>query len=219
MRITLLILSICCSALISSGQTEIQDTNRLIQFSGLVVTSDSLTPVSFTHVKIKGTGKGAIADYYGFFSMVTKTSDTIVFSSVGFAPTEFIIPDTLKESSYSLFQVMATDTIYLTETVIYPWATYKQFTEAFFNLEIPEDDIERAKKNLALAELKEELIGTEAISSINYRDFVNENHYNMSYYGQYKPSLTSSINNPLLNPIAWAKFFQAWKNGEFKIER
>jgi hypothetical protein len=38
---------------------------------------------------------------------------------------------------------------------------------------------------------------------------MNQQYTRMYYAGQY-PSIS------LLNPVAWAKFIQAWKNGDFK---
>jgi hypothetical protein len=95
----------------------------LVQFSGAVVTSDSLRPVSFTHIIDRNTGFGTISDYYGYFSFVAKIGDTIDFSAIGFKKGMFIIPDTMHSNRYTMFQVMTADTVYLTETVIYPWPT------------------------------------------------------------------------------------------------
>ena len=52
----------------------------LVQFSGIVVTADSLKPVPYTNIAIKNTWRGTIADYYGYFSFVAFKSDTIIFS-------------------------------------------------------------------------------------------------------------------------------------------
>src|SRR5690606_18797173 len=74
--------------------------HKLIQFSGVVVSGDSLSPVPFTSVMIKNTSHGTIADYYGFFSLVARAGDTVQFSSVGYSGARFIIPDTLEEQRY-----------------------------------------------------------------------------------------------------------------------
>ncbi|MBK6839366.1 MAG: hypothetical protein IPG90_14770 [Bacteroidetes bacterium] len=44
----------------------------LVQFSGIVVTSDSLNPVPYTSIMIRNTYRGTVGDYYGFFSFVAK---------------------------------------------------------------------------------------------------------------------------------------------------
>ena len=43
---------------------------ELVQFSGVVVTNDSLQPIPYTSVIIKHAYRGTLTDYYGFFSFV-----------------------------------------------------------------------------------------------------------------------------------------------------
>jgi hypothetical protein len=187
----------------------------LVQFSGVVVTADSLRPVPFTNIVNEKTGRGTTADYWGFFSFVVRKKDVITFSAMGFKKVHFRIPDTLTENRYSLIQVMASDTIMLAETVIYPWPSRQQFKEAFIKLNIPDDDIEIARKNLAYLEMRDrdpknydpEKFGMNGAQ--NYRNYVDRSVDRMYYAGQ-------TIPNNLLNPIAWAKFIQAWKRGDFK---
>lgn len=181
----------------------------LIQFSGVVVTQDSLEALPFASILIKNTGRGTLTDFYGFFSFVAQKKDTIEISSVGYRRAIFIIPDTLSVNRYSLIQALSSDTIMLTEAVIYPWPTAEQFKQAFLNVEIPEDDYDRAKKNLALSEMKERARNLGMDAGMNYRNFIENKTSQLYYAGQY-PS------NNLLNPIAWAKFIQAWREGKFR---
>lgn len=189
--------------------------NDLVQFSGVVVTADSLRPVPFTNIAIEKTGRGTTSDYWGFFSIVVHKKDVITFSSMGYKKVHFRIPDTLSENRYSLIQVMSSDTIMLTETVIYPWPSKQQFKQAFIKLNVPDDDIEIARKNLVYLEMRDrdpknydpEKFGMTG--GQNYRNYVDRAVDRMYYAGQTMP-------NNLLNPIAWAKFIQAWKRGDFK---
>lgn len=202
----------CITSMHVMGQ--IKD-NDLVQFSGVVVTADSLRPVPFTNIYIEKTGRGTTSDYWGFFSIVVKKQDIITFSAIGFKKAHFRIPDTLSENRYSMIQVMSSDTIMLTETVIYPWPTRQQFRQAFLKLDIPDDDIEIARKNLAYMEMRDrdprnydpEKFGMNGAQ--NYRNYVDRSVDRLYYAGQTMP-------NNLLNPIAWAKFIQAWKRGDFK---
>ena len=182
---------------------------RLIQFSGVVVTGDSLKPVSFTNIQIRNKYRGATADFYGFFSFVAREGDTIDFSTMGYKHTTFIIPDTLKTSRYSLIQVMSSDTLYLSETLIYPWPTREQFKQAFINIVVPEDDYDRAMKNLAFIKMHELLLNMPMDAEMNYNNFVQKQTNRLYYAGQMPP-------NNLLNPFAWAQFIKAWKEGKFK---
>jgi len=181
----------------------------LVQFSGVVVTGDSLKPVPFTNIAVRNKYKGATADFYGFFSFVAREGDTLDFSSMGYKRVTFIIPDTLKTSRYSLIQVMSSDTVYLSETLIYPWPTREQFKQAFINTIIPDDDYERAMKNLAYIEMHQLLLNMPMDASMNYNNFVQKQTSRLYYAGQMPP-------NNLLNPFAWAQFIKAWKEGKFK---
>jgi hypothetical protein len=181
----------------------------LVQFSGAVVTGDSLRPVAFTHIIDKNTGFGTISDYYGYFSFVARKGDSISFSAVGFKKSLFIIPDTIQSNRYTMFQVMTSDTVYLSETVIYPWPTKEQFREAFLKLEIPDDDLEIARKNLERYELYVRAQGIPMDGAMNYRNYIDQTVSKLYYAGQTQPI-------SLLNPFAWAKFIQAWKDGKFK---
>ena len=52
-----------------SAQSQTEDDD-LIQFSGVVVTRDSLAPVPFATILVKNTSRGTTSDYYGYFSFV-----------------------------------------------------------------------------------------------------------------------------------------------------
>ena len=194
----------------SLGQTtDSKEAAPLVQFSGVVVAAEDLQPIPYTSVIIKNTRYGTIADNLGYFSFVAQNGDTIQFSSVGFKTVQFIIPDTLVDSRYSLIQVMQSDTVNLPETVIYPWPTKEEFKEAFLALELPHDDLDRAYFNLdreRIAALGGQLSmnGTE-----NFR-YQMQQHQSRLYTAGQAPQ------NNLLNPLAWAKFIQSWRNGELK---
>lgn len=182
---------------------------QLIQFSGVVVEVDSLKPVSFCSIMIKKENRGTVSDYFGYFSFVAKQSDTIEFSAVGFKKSRFVIPDSLTTNKYSLIQILYSDTIYLKSVTIYPWPTKEQFKDAFLHTQVPDDQLEIAKKNLEREEIKERYKQTPMDGSGNFKNQMQQHTSKLYYAGQYPP-------NNLLNPIAWAKFIQAWKNGDFK---
>ncbi|OFY87071.1 MAG: hypothetical protein A3F72_17875 [Bacteroidetes bacterium RIFCSPLOWO2_12_FULL_35_15] len=183
--------------------------NHLVQFSGVVVEGDSLRPVPYASVIVKNTNRGTISDYFGYFSFVAQLMDTIEFTAIGYNSARYIIPDTLTTNNYSLIQVLRTDTVYLKETEVYPWPTKEQFKSAFLALQLPEDDLARAEKNMVRADMKERMIGMANDASFNYLNTMQQYQSKLYYAGQLPP-------NNLLNPIAWAKFIKAWKNGDFK---
>lgn len=181
---------------------------QLIQFTGVVVTSDSLKPIPFAHIVINS-NKGTIADFNGFFSFVARPKDIIVFSAVGFKKTYYVVPDTLTKEYYTMFHVLHRDTIYLPETVIYPWPSPEQFRMAFINLKIPEDDYDRAIKNISLMAQKEQHLYAPMDASTSYKYYIQNVIQKYYTIGQLP------VNN-LLNPFAWAAFIKAWHNGEFR---
>lgn len=185
------------------------NTKGLIQFSGVVVEGDSLRPVPYTSIIVKNTNRGTISDYYGYFSFVAQKSDTIEFSAIGFNSAQYIIPDTLTSVTYSLIQVLRTDTIYLRTVELYPWPSKEQFKHAFLNLNLGNDDLAKATKNLDRAALKDQMVGMAVDASLNYKYSTQQYQSRLYYAGQYPP-------NNLLNPMAWAKFIKAWKSGAFK---
>lgn len=186
-----------------------QEDKNLIQFSGVVVTADSLKPIPFVNIRIAGTHLGTSADYYGFFSFVAHKGDDVLFSYVGYRTSRYHISDTLSSSRYSLFQMMQTDTLLLTETVIYPWPTISALEYAIINHKVKEDDYDRAMKNLAIEEMKERGAALAMDGAMNYRYQMQQNVNKAYYNGQYMP-------NQWLNPFAWAEFIKAWKDGKFK---
>jgi hypothetical protein len=186
--------------------------NNLIQFSGVIVEGDSLRPVPYTSIMIRNSYRGTVSDYFGYFSFVAQKKDTIEFSAIGYRDAIFVIPDTLTTNKYSLIQVLATDTVYLSTAVVYPWPSKEQFKQAFLQLNIPDDEMARAQKNMERSDMKERMVGVSGDGSLNYKYSMQQYQSKLYYAGQYPP-------NNLLNPIAWSKFIKAWKNGDFKNKK
>lgn len=184
----------------------------LIQFSGVVITGDSLNPVPFTNVIVEQSGRGTMTDYYGYFSFVAQKGDSILFSAVGFKRNRFIIPDTLTQNKYSLIQIMNSDTIQLQETVVYPWPTREQFKEAFLAMKLPETDYERAQKNLYQADMIARMDAAMPSGGETYKYSMQQYQQQIYYAGQAPPM-------NIFNPIAWSQFIKAWKRGDFKSDR
>jgi hypothetical protein len=189
-----------------------QKEDKLVQFSGVVVNAESLDPLPYTTILIKNTNRGTIADYYGFFSFVAQQGDTISFTSVGFKRTQFIIPTDLEESKFSLIQVLHSDTVTLPEAQIYSWPSREQFKHAFMSLNIPDDDLERARRNMAKDLMAERFNAMPMDGSMNYRNQMQQHQSRIYYAGQAPPI-------SLLNPAAWANFVKAWKEGDFKEDK
>ena len=98
----------------------------------------------------------------------------------------------------------------LPEARVYPWFSRDQFRDAFVHLNIPDDDLERARKNLN-AQTMNQLSKNVRDGSLSSKQSLS-NYANTYYYqGQYRPQ-------PILSPSAWMQFFDALKNGSLKNE-
>lgn len=193
------------------GQAQRNDDD-LIQFSGVVITGDSLSPVPFTNVVIEQTGRGTMTDYYGYFSFVAQKGDSILFSAVGYRRNRFVIPDSLDMDKYSLIEIMTADTVELRETVVYPWPTREQFKEAFLAMQIPDTDYDRAQRNLQQADMIARMDAAMPSGAETFKYSMQQFQSQIYYAGQAPPQ-------NIFNPIAWAQFINAWKRGDFKSER
>lgn len=180
-----------------------------VQISGVVVSGANLEPVPFVTVLEKSSFRGTSSDYYGFFSFVAIPGDTVVFSSIGYKKSMYVIPDSLENGRYSLIYTIEEDTVKLAQLDVYPWPSREQFRDAFLNTDIPNDDLTRAQNNLNPETLALKQEAYPAGGSLNFKWQMQDVHSRLYYAGQAPP-------NNLLNPIAWSQFVKAWKNGEFK---
>lgn len=198
--------------LLFSGKCSAQTPKhtQLVQFSGIVVDKDSLQKIPFVAIVIKRSNGGTISDNSGYFSFIAVPGDTVLFSSIGYKTNYFVLPDTLSTDKYSWIHVMSKDTVNLKQFVFYSWPSKEAFRAAFLKLDIADNDLDRAKKNMALAARHARY--TDARSpGTNYLQTVQQENDKLYYAGQYPP-------NNLLNPVAWAKFIQAWKDGSLNIQ-
>ena len=81
-----------------------------IQFTGLVLSADSLQPLSYTVIVIPGTRRGTVTDYNGYFTIVAKRGEKLVFELLGYMKSEYLIPDSITGYKYSMVKLLAPDT-------------------------------------------------------------------------------------------------------------
>ena len=180
---------------------------RLIQFTGRVF-NEYLQPLKYAHIMIINKRKGGITDREGKFSIVVNENDSIHFSSMGFKHAVVVIPDTLDSPFFIRDVLMRSDTFAIPEVEVYPWNDYDEFKEAFLNLELPEDDLDRARKNIALIKTQM-IIENNPSASGNFNQIMQKEFNNLSYRG-----MTPTYQ--IFNVFAWRKFIKALKNGDFK---
>ncbi len=202
----LIIISILIAGILTP--TLSQDKEKLIQLSG-VVRNEYLQPLQFVHILIMNQHRGTISDTRGMFSFVVHPRDTIMFSAVGYKRTGLIIPDTLTSFNYPVDVIMEGDTLEIREVVILPWKTYAEFKQAFISIELPDDDLKRAYRNLAM--IKHQIHNPDAAPDpgLNYKYHLREQYNEMYTVGQ-TPYYS------IFNPMRWAEFFKYLEEGKFK---
>ena len=192
-----------------------QDTKQVIQFSGIVVTQDSIgdvMPLPYTTVGIKGSSRGTYSEIDGFFSIAAERGDTLIFSRIGFQTTEHTVPDSLESNFYSWYQVMSEDEILLPEAVIYPWPSREHYKLEFLALDVSNELRQRAEENLA-AEILNKMQTLVSVDGQNaYEVEKAQAQAELYYNGQLKPQ-------KIFDVVAWSQFIKAWKNGDFKRKR
>jgi hypothetical protein len=191
----------------SQEKPAVAPDSLLIQLSGVIVSSDSLTQLPFATVFNRQSRRGTIADYYGFFSLVVLPGDTLMFSYYGYKTSSFIVPDTLKENRYSMIHMMYENAEELPEYTVYPWPSREDFARAFLEMKPYDDALRRAQKQLSGESLALAAGRLSTDGSLTYSWQVNQQNTKLYTMGQ------SPVNN-LFNPYSWASFMQAWKTGK-----
>ncbi|NGF76437.1 carboxypeptidase-like regulatory domain-containing protein [Fluviicola sp. SGL-29] len=193
---------------IASAQ-ESKDSVKLIQFSGIVISESDLNPLPYTTIFDKTAGRGVMADYYGYFSLVTQPNDTLYFSFYGYKTSTFIVPDTLTDNLYSILHTMYKDTINLPEFTVYPWPSKEEFARAFVEMNPTDDAIKRAQRELSGESLAFVAARVKTDASLAH-SYAENQMYTQIYTRGQMPG------NNILNPYAWSKLISDWKQGKLK---
>ena len=199
-------------ALFIVGWKNVSAQEILIQWTG-VVRNELLEPIPHTHIIAQRDFRPAVSDRNGVFTIITYPSDTLMVTSIGYKPLKIPVPAFTNEDArhYIMDIIMDEEIILLRDLVIFPWRTYREFREAFVALELPEDDMQRAYRNISV--MQEQIINAianrQASPTSNFRDFNNQRVTRMMSYGHMFPTYS------ITNPIAWAQFFQALQSGDF----
>jgi hypothetical protein len=185
-----------------------QEEKKLIQLSGKVM-DEYLQPLPFAHILILNSYRGTITNNYGNFSLVVEERDSVLISSAGYKTRYITIPESPEDNFMDVNVILQVDTLVIQEAVIYPWKNYEEFRQAFLELKLPNDDMERARKNIALIRTQI-IMDQEPSARANFRNIMEQ---------QYKETFTQGTypTYQLFNVMAWAKFFQALKRGDFRI--
>ena len=183
--------------------------DSVVQLYGVVMTADSLRGLPAVSVIVKGSGRGTLTNGQGVFSIVVLKGDEIEFSCIGFKDRITKIPIQLEGNQFSIIQLMVNDTAFLPAAIIKPRPTREQFERDFVSTEVPDDNIEIARKNTdaATRRLLMRSLPNDGKESVNLN--LAKSAQRFYYTGQAPPM-------NIFNPMAWGEFIRSWKRGDYK---
>lgn len=101
--------------------------NNLVVFEGQILTNDSLLPVPNAHIISKFNSWGTISNKAGKFVMYVSPYDSVLFTSIGFAPQIIHINDSVLTKIRDYNVIMVKDTFEINEVVIQAYWDYETF--------------------------------------------------------------------------------------------
>src|SRR5690606_7243579 len=197
-----------------SWSTMSAQEKKIIQFSGSISSVGSELPVPFVTVtNTSYNNQVHAANNEGFFSFVAHVGDTIKFTSVGFEPTEFVIPETISDKFTAKIN-MKSLVIELPAIMPFPWARIEEFNMAFMSLDVSDDNISRIRSSLspeALAALSQ-VVPRSAGETQTFTAMPR--HINMS-----NNTTNQRFAHPLFRPFAWGSFINSIVKGDYSRKR
>jgi len=210
--VLLLLLASSFSSKEGAAQSVKKGQNHFILFTGLVLTTDSLKAIPFVNIRSHRRGLIGFSDINGYFDVVVKKGDTIFFEQVEKKGSWHVVPDTLTGNRYSVVKLLTQDTGYISDIFIRALPLKTLFAHEFVHRDIPDDALERARKNLENEAVKEELRLRPADAHQSQSLLATQRAQQLYYYNQVPPQ-------NYLSPEAWMQFFNARKRGDFKKKK
>lgn len=183
--------------------------DSVIQLYGVVMSADSLQALPSVSIMVKGRNQGTFSNDQGVFSIVVLKGDRIEFTSVGYKAKEVLIPKDIEGNQQSIIQLMVQDTVYLAASIIKKLPTQQEFERDFVNADVPDDQLEIARKNLSAANRR-------ALIAVYPRDGREASNYYLKQNSRKYYSAGQLPPQNIFNPMAWAEFIKSWKRGDFK---
>jgi len=195
----------------SRGQQS--EKNKLLQVSGFIF-DDENNPVPRVSIISKKLRRGTISEMTGIYSLIALPEDTVLISALGYKLFTFTVPPGFEGKVYKKDVSLISDTISIGGVNIFPWKNYDEFKrDVLANMPTMKPEIRYMYENLA---------------NIQYA-IANNPSYSVSPEAGYRMAMQQHVNsyvtknqsppNNLLNPFAWAKFFQGVKHGLLKNQK
>ncbi len=132
---------------------DVLNVEKRMPILGKIVTSDSLLPISNTHVISKMGHCGTISNRDGVFLIPARMVDTLWVSCLGYARKLIPVDSTLEVDTMQI--VLERDTIMLKEVTVFPFYDYKTFKQMI--IDMPSKPVPRE-----IQKLNEELAGMQS---------------------------------------------------------
>lgn len=195
-------------AVLFSTKAWSQQQPAYVQMSGMVLSSDtSRAPIPYATVYNRSLNIGTYTNMDGFYALVVRPGDSVAVTSLGYKETVVLVPQVVDVWLHTF--LLEPRAYLLQEQTVYPWGTRDQFRQAFVYMNIPDDDLERARKNLSPSEMnflsatiQNDGPATTASVLRNYQ----ESYYTKGQIPSYR----------IFSPLAWANFFRDLNAGKYK---
>ncbi len=194
--------------------SSVAQQKKLVQFSGVIHNADTNMIVPYVTVTNRSFNNYTVtANHQGYFSFVAHEGDTVLFTSVGYHSTRVVIPK-VREDKYTAMVNMTAEIKELPMVTAYPWASIDEFNMAFMSLEIADDDIVVAKRNLS----PESLAALAAVTPRSAEEIQSfsamQNHIGLT-----NKAVNQRMANPLLSPFAWGNLIRQITEGNKSRQR
>ncbi len=190
---------------------------KIVQLSGFTYAQGTEIAVPFVTVKNSSyLNETYAANHEGYFSFVAHVGDVIEFSSIGYAPVKFTIPNVSSDKYTARIELepLVEELPVITLGRPLPWASIEEFNREFLAMNVYSDDLMSAKRNTS-AESIASLSRILPRSAGEIQAFNSmQRHLNMS-----NRNINQNFNNPLLNPFAWGQLINQIKRGDYSRER
>lgn len=202
--ILLFVFLLSLASLNSFGQGE----KKLVQVSGLVVSSDSSAyGLIGAFVYVKSSGRGAITNSVGYFSFPCLAGDVITVSHLGYKKQSFqVTADTSGTLSYLIEMEGDTTVLPVVEVSYFP--TEQAFKKAVLSTRLSKD-YSNLDNNLTNQVMERLIASRETSASLNYSYYLNK-----QVAVEERNYLAPSI--PVLDPFAWGRFIKGLKKKKNK---
>ena len=200
--------------LLAAPAARAQGKRKVIQFTGIVASGDSLLGVPGATVFVPKAGRGTATNAYGYFSLAVLAGDSIVIRSLGYGNQTIIIPPDYPRLSYSVVVQLLEDATVLPEVRVFPYTTERDFKKAFLALRLPTERGSRAAENLNEQVMRRIFNAQPMSATANFRQAMQTQQLDLDRRNGIAPNQYTS--NPLLNPFSWLQLIQQVKKGEFK---